>query len=775
MMWWNNKQTQQAHGLTMADFEWLAHRLAVTSPNARKLAKREMHAIYEQCLGQPKPASVAVPAHERMEPAVVVHEVVAPDAMSYSSQAPEILDAELIDDPVSTPPVMLDTRAAKVAIKQLHAEMGLKPPVWVRKIRPEVLPAMAMLPGMGWHVILGKGADGKWVLESPAGRTQVESLPAGASYSTIENTVAGEKKASLRRLFKHILLRRSPVLFYVGFAAIIANTLALAGSLYSMQVYDRVIPTQGVPTLIVLTTGALVAAVFELVIKMARSAIQDRAMKGIDIELGHSVFQRLLNIRMDQFPPSVGSLSSQVRGYETIRAFVIAAVLYCLIDVPFAILFLLVIVMLAGLQMALVPIGFFVVSLLVGLMYRKRIQEHTRNSTMASNKKLGLLVETVEGAESIKATGAGWHQLNRWGMLSRESIEEDVSIRHYSEHAGYLAAFLQQSSYVVLVCMGAYIASTGLLTTGSLIACSILSGRVLAPVGALPGLIVQWGNSKISLESLEKVFALQMDNEGVETPLVPERLLGNIMVPALQFAYKEGAQGLKIENLNIGMGEKVGIIGSIGAGKSTLLKLLGGLYKPVQGTVLLDGLDMQQLSRPWLSEHIGYVSQEIRLLQGSLRDNLTIGLVGISDVAILTACEATGLIRLVSGHAKGLDLPIAEGGAGVSGGQKQLIALTRLLLAKPSMWLLDEPTSAMDEGTEGKALTALQQAATATQTLLLVTHKPALVALVNRLIVLGPQGILLDGPRDAVLQRLQGRPASPAPAETVSVNAQKGD
>lgn len=649
----------------------------------------------------------------------------------------------------------------------LFGAMGLQPLKWEEAPRHGALPMLGWSPDTGCHLVYGRTPDGLWMIEGPSGAQQLRELSVGAKYSEILVAPERAKQSTAVALFKNALGQHRHVLVQVALATILGNLLALGGSLYSMQVYDRVIPTQGISTLVVLTVGVLIAALIELVLKTARSAILERALREIDLDLSHRIFLRLLNIRMDQFPASVGTLSSQVRSYESIRAFASSALLYVCIDLPFAIIFLVVIALLAGPMVAAVPAVFFVLALAVGMYYRKHIQNHAKTSTAAANRKLGLLIETVESAEMVKATGAGWHLSNRWSGLSRETVAEDLKIREYSEHATHWAAFMQQASYVMLVCAGAYVASTSTsLTTGALIACSILSGRVLTPVGMLPGLLVQWGHAKAALDNLEKVFALKNDNHEIDSPLTPETARGQFQVADLRFSYRGRTETLNLPALTIAAGEKVGILGVIGAGKSTLLKLLSGIYMPQQGRVLLDGLDMQHIARASLAEHLGYLPQEVRLFAGTLRDNLLFGLVGVSEHEVLRACDATGLMSLVSGHSKGLDLEIAEGGTGVSGGQKQLIAFTRLLLSRPAVLLLDEPTSAMDEGTEARTLAVLRGFVTPAQTMVLVTHKPALVALVDRLIILTPAGIVMDGPREAVLNKLREPAVAPPPRPT---------
>lgn len=735
---------------------WFVQRCAALHPHLRMPSKRQIRAWQAQV---PAAASLAEDEGAERLPG-------GPDPAFLrmsSKREPSISPASAGAAP--QPAGGMAERLPDVLAAVFRA-VGLDAPEWVEAPVRDALPMVAILPGIGCRILYARTPDGHWLMEGPDGSQQLYLLPEGGRYAGIGAPASREGgKATALALFKEALAARKSLFVQAALASLIANVLALSASLYSMQVYDRVIPTQGVATLMVLTTGVAIAAVLELIVKMARSALLEHSVKGMDLELSHRIFLRLLGIRMDQFPASVGTLSAQLRSYETIRAFASSATLYLAVDAPFALLFLGVIGIIAGAQVAAVPLAFFVIALAIGLFYRRRIARHAESSNVAANLKLGLLVETVESAETVKASGAGWQQLLRWDDLNRQSVDDDVRIRRYSEHASYLAGFMQQISYILLVAVGAWIAATSVdLTMGGLIACSILSGRVLGPVGALPGLIVQWAHARAALGSLEKVFALAGDNQDVQRPLTPERICGEFQVAGLRFTYPGRPETVAVDQLHIRPGEKVAILGPVGAGKSTLLKLLAGLYMPGQGRVLLDGLDLQQISRHHLSEHVGYCPQDVKLLSGTLRDNLLMGLSGIDEEAILEACRRTGLAALVAAHPKGLDLTIAEGGSGVSGGQRQLIALTRLLLARPDVWLLDEPTAAMDEATEQRSLAMLNKAIAASQTLILVTHKPLLLRLIKRLIVLSPNGIVLDGPRDQVLEKLR-QSAQAAPQE----------
>ena len=639
--------------------------------------------------------------------------------------------------------------------EDLFETFGLKKPHWKKKILQHALPALAFIPGEGLRVVIEQEADGSWKSEGKDGVRSEKSYLTGTVFSPIKSERKADDKLSAKAMFKMIALQQKPYVVHAAIAAFSINILALGTSFFSMQVYDRVIPTGGISTLAALGIGVFIAIFLEMVLKLSRANILDHAAKNMDVAYSHDIFNRFLKIRLDALPKSIGNLSGQLQSYATVRAFISSAALYVFIDFPFAMIFMAVIVMLAGWTMGLIVLFFLIISILVGTFFRKKIEQLTKTSTMASHKKLGLLVESVENAENVKATGAGWSMLSRWNALTEDAIHDDIEIRHYSEMSTYVSGFLQQFSYISLVATGAYIVSTtGDLTMGGLIATTILSGRALSPISMLPNLLVQWGRTKISVEDLDRVYALDRDNEGVERPLSPSVLRPHFSCDSVLFAYGENSPSIKVNNLTITPGEKVAIVGMIGSGKSTLLKILSGMYKPQEGKVLINGLDMHHISRNRLNEMIGYLPQSVKLISGTLRDNLLLGLAGIDDEKIMGAAMKTGLIQLINSLSQGLDTPVPEGGESVSGGQKQMIAMTRLVLMEPKAWLLDEPTANMDDTTERQILQAIHQKLTPESTLIMVTHKPALLALVDRIVVMTAQGIVMDGPKESVLKQL---------------------
>lgn len=660
--------------------------------------------------------------------------------------------------------------------KMLHdtwVAMGFHPPRWFRKPDPSRLPMITFDPVEGWLRILARRPNGDWVMLRPDGSEAMVKKLTAKRFARLPTQKTHDPEMPARSVFKAIFHKQKGTYIEAAMATVLINTVAFAASLYSMQVYDRVIPTSGYSTLFVLCVGALLATGVEFAVKIARSHILDRAVENMDMDLSRDIVQRLLSVRVDQLPSTVGTLSGQLRGYETIRGFISQATLYAFVDAPFAIIFIIVIWLIGGPLLAAIPTVFFVLAMVTGLLYRKKIQDHATEGAQASNRKTGLLVEAVEGVETIKATGSTWRMLSNWVSTVEEAIFHDIKMRHINEKSGYITAALQQISYVGLVTAGAYEVTQGMVTMGGLIACSIISGRALAPVAMLPSLLVQWGHAKAALDGLERVYMLQSDNHGVESPLMPDVLHGDIGFDNVVFAYPDCPPASNIPSLKINRGEKVGIIGPVGAGKSTLLKLASGLYKPQRGRITLDGLDIHQIDRHSLTKSLAYLPQQSRLFMGTLRTNLLLGMPSPGDQALLEAAKITGLYNLISAHPKGLDMPIAEGGDGLSGGQKQQVALTRLLLARPKIWLLDEPTASLDESTENHIINTLMRQMTDEHTLLLVTHRPALLRMVKRLVVVTNKGVTLDGPTEQVLQQLVRQSGGGAPPQQAQQQPQQ--
>lgn len=619
------------------------------------------------------------------------------------------------------------------------------------------LPLLAYHPDLGWGVIDGQTPQKSWnfLQEKNHVHTRADELSLILKIR-LKNDPAKQRKVSFSDLLKSDLGNYKGILIEAVIATFLINVLALAVSLFSMQVYDRVIPTRSEYTLIILASGVFLIILFEAFMKFSRSRIMDKVVVGLDQYLSREVFQRLLKVRIDQMPGSVGSMAAQLRGYEQVRSFFTASTLFGLVDLPMTIIFVSLVAFIGSPLVAVVPVIAAVIAIVMGLSARKRIDAIAAEGATASYYKTGLLVEAVEGVETIKAGAGNWKFLSRWLDVMNVTIKNDLDMKHTNDNLTYFTQMLQQVSYVGIVIVGSFVVIQGDMTMGGLIACSILGGRVLAPVMTLPSLLVQYSHAKAAKLNIEALFELEQDNHGVAYPLSPSRINGFYQCDNLVFNYKDNDRAaININNLIIRPGERIAILGPIGSGKSTLLKVLAGLYAPTKGQVLLDGLDIHQISRETLSECLGYLQQDHRLFQGTLRENLLIGMAAPDDDVLQDALMKTGLINLVSSHSSGLDLPISEGGRGLSGGQKQLVAFTRLLLTKPNVFLLDEPTASMDNRQEQRCLQVLKQALVEGQTFIVSTHKTALLELVDRLIIMDNQRIIMDGPKQVVLDGLR--------------------
>ena len=643
---------------------------------------------------------------------------------------------------------------------------------------PEVLkqPDAAFLPlltyrrDIGWGVIDSQTSQGSWNFRQEHSHTQthIDELLLVLRIP-LKNNHIKQRTASFAELLKSDLKNYKGILFEAIIATFLINMLALAVSLFSMQVYDRVIPTRSEYTLIILASGVFLIIIFEAFMKFSRSRIMDKVVVGLDQYLSREVFQRLLKVRIDKMPGSVGSMAAQLRGYEQIRSFFTASTLFGLVDLPMTIIFISLIAVIGSPYVALVPVIAAVIAISMGLLARKRIDKIAAEGASASYYKTGLLVEAVEGVETIKAGAGSWKFLSRWLDVMNVTIKNDLDMKHTNDNLTYSTQMLQQMSYVGIVIVGSFVVMQGNMTMGALIACSILGGRILTPVMALPSLLVQHSHAKAAKLNIESLFSLEQDNHGVAYPLSPSRIKGAYQCDEVVFNYQNNDRpAIDIKQLTIRAGERIAILGPIGSGKSTLLKVLAGLYAPTKGRLLLDGLDIHQISRETLSERLGYLQQDHRLFQGTLRENLLIGMAAPNDDVLQEALVKTGLINLVSSHSSGLDLPISEGGRGLSGGQKQLVAFTRLLLTKPNVFLLDEPTASMDNRQEQRCLQVLQKELTNNQTFIISTHKTALLDLVDRLIIMDNQRIIIDGPKQAVLDKLmQNEHNKPKPNQQI--------
>ena len=626
---------------------------------------------------------------------------------------------------------------------------------WLRhaKLDPSQLPCLAVDILGEWRVLKSLNSQGEWVFEGADGETTRHNIEQFV-FSKINFRVPFDRSSSpVWRLIKVEILQHKNKFIDASLNGVMLNFLALGISFYSMQIYDRVVPTGASATLWVLSLGVLGAIAFEWAAKNIRSRLNESIIEAVDQRLGRDVFMRLLQVRMDKLPTSVGSLAGQVKAYESVRAFLTGSATQMLIDAPFALVFFIALMAIAG-WLAIIPLIFLILSVWLGLRGLKEIEHRSDQVALANMRKTGLLVEAIEGAETLKSGQGGWRQLSLWQNVSEAARSEELRLRRISETSQYHLQALQQLAYVGLVAAGSLMVAKGELSMGSLIACSILSNRILQTIAALPSQLIQWGHCKSALQGLDHIWQLPDDHHG-QTPVVLEAVNGNFSLKDVVYGYGQ-QPALKIAKMQISSGEKIGILGPIGAGKTSLLRMLSGMSKPQAGNITLDGIDLAFIAKPLLAEQLGYLQQEGRLFEGTLRDNLLVGMTDPGDEVLKGVAQQTGLQHAVlAHHPLGFDLPIHEGGHGLSGGQRQLVNLTRIFLRRPRIWLMDEPTASMDRQLADHVTQAIQQALRPQDTLILVTHKPEMLSLVNRLVVIAKHEILLDGPKEHVLKHLQ--------------------
>lgn len=640
-------------------------------------------------------------------------------------------------------------------LNHLKKKLNWKSVQWLglTTIDPSHLPCLAFDPQGECRVLRSFNSQAQWVLEGADGETTHHSL-AKFTLAKINFTVPFERSTSpVWRLITLEVQKHKSTLVDVCLSGVMLNFVALGISFYSMQIYDRVVPTGASATLWVLSLGVFGAIVFEWLAKTLRSDLNEKIIEAVDQRLGREVFMRLLNVRLDKLPNSVGSLAGQLKAYESVRTFLTNSATQMLIDAPFAIVFTFTLMAVAG-WLALIPVVFLVLSIATGLKGLREIENRSHQVALANMRKTGLLVEAIEGAETLKSGQGGWRQLSLWQNISDTARTEELRLRSISESSQHQLQALQQLAYVAMVAVGALMVAKGELSMGSLIACTILSSRILQPIAALPSQLIQWGFCKSALQGLDQIWHLPDDHHG-QAPVVLQSVQGHFALKEVVYGYGPQA-ALKISKLNISSGEKIGILGPIGAGKTTLLRLLSGMYKPQVGDITLDGVDLTFIAKPLLAEQLGYLQQEGRLFEGTLRDNLLVGMTDPGDDILKGVSVQTGLHHAVlANHPLGFDLPIQEGGQGLSGGQRQLVNLTRVFLRRPRIWLMDEPTAAMDRQLADHVTNAFKQALRPQDTLVLVTHKPEMLSLVDRLVVIAKHEVLLDGPKEQVLRQLQ--------------------
>ncbi|OYT99463.1 MAG: type I secretion system permease/ATPase [Burkholderiales bacterium PBB1] len=561
------------------------------------------------------------------------------------------------------------------------------------------------------------------------------------------------RSSGTRHWFWSALLAQRFVYRDVLLAALLINLFALAFPMFSMNVYDRVVPNNAFETLWALAVGVLLVLGADLFMRLLRSHFVDEASARIDITLSATLMEKVLGLRLEHRPESVGSFAQNLRGFEQVRDFIASSTVTALIDLPFALLFVIVLAWISP-WLALPVLAAFGLILALGYSLQHRLHALSETTYQASAQRNATLIESLSAIETIKSQGAESVIQSKWERANLFLASTNVKMRGLSSGAMLATSTVTQLVSVAMILIGVYLISQRELTMGALIAASMLSGRALAPAGQIVGLLMQYQGARTALDSLNKIMEKPVERPAGESFIQRPQLRGDIEFRNVKFAYPNRTDSA-IEGISfkISAGERVALIGRVGSGKSTIQRLIMGLYQPTEGAVLLDGIDLRQLDPADVRRNVASVSQDVTLFQGTLRENITFGLPYADDSAVVAAADVAGLTEFINRHPRGFDMPVGERGESLSGGQRQGVGLARAVLHNAPLLLLDEPTSAMDFSTEAQITTQVTAFAS-NKTVVLVTHRTSLLALATRVIVIDGGKVVADGPRDRIMEAL---------------------
>lgn len=633
------------------------------------------------------------------------------------------------------------------------------------------LPALVLYEG-AWQyaehgdegAIILTGVDGASL--SLAAEALMEAPVLWLRFPPREQPVSALLRSGASRLLLAEVLKEKRWVAEVLVATVVVNLLAVATSLFSMQVYDRVVPTFAYSTLTALVTGMAIIVVLDWSLKFIRARILDSMAKRVDQAVSQRLFEHVIRLRLDSRPRSLGSLAAQMNGLESVRSFFSSTIVFALTDLPFCFMFISIIAVIGG-SVSLVYVFLLPVALGLAWLSQRRLRALARQEIQRGHERHGLLVDTIQGAETIQSCGGGWRFADAWHTITATMAEYSLKNKLIASMTSTTTGSLGTIAYISALAVGVTRIEAGELTTGGLIACTILGGRVIGPVAQSVQTLMQWQYVRESLTMVNRLLELETDRRADQNLLLPDDLADTLDLEGVRFSYPNSpVQRLDIKGLSFKAGDRVVLLGPNGCGKSTFLKVAAGLYKPSAGQVRLGGADLWELDPQVINERIGYLPQDVHLFKGTLRTNMALG-GGVNDSKLLAVAKLLGIDRVAADNPRSMDLEISEGGQGLSGGQRQLVGLARVFLASPRVWLLDEPSASLDMESENNVLEAISGWVRPTDIVLMATHRPRLTSLANRVIVMRRGQIVADGKPEDILparSRHQFRQAAGAAA-----------
>jgi ATP-binding cassette subfamily C protein LapB len=668
---------------------------------------------------------------------------------------------------------VLDGRLTPALFNRAARKAGMEAEATKRKLKDIpalVLPAVLTMRDGSVRVLLAVDRRSKTAsVIDPSGDTSAKTVPIkalAAEYLGYAFFVRPAAEADARTVaagdlpkrhwFWSVVRRFWANYSHVALAALIINLLALASPLFIMSVYDRVVPNGAIPSLVALSAGMVIAITFDFIIRMVRSRIIDMTGKKVDVVLASDIFEHVLGLKLAQRPASVGILANQMREFDSVKEFFTSGTVVSFIDLLFAVLFIGVLFIIAG-PLAWIPVVMLPIMIVVGLGLQFPLSRAMRKLQAESAARHGVLVESLTGIEAVRAVGAEGRMQNAWERSVAATARSGEDVHFWSSIALTAASSAQQINYLAMVVIGVYLILDGQLSVGALVGSTMLSGRVLSPIAGLASVITRATQTFVSLKALNRVMSLERERPRERSYIARRITGGSVAFENVTFRYPNGAlNALENVSFRIAPGERIGIIGRVGSGKTTVGRLLAGFYEPGEGRVLVDNVDLRQYDPADLRNGVGFVLQDTDLFFGKLRDNIALGKPTATDDEILAAARLAGVEAFIAGHPLGYEMPIAEGGRSLSGGQKQAIGLARALIRQPKILFLDEPTAHFDVRSEADFLNRLKALGEQDMTIIISTHRLSLLAFVERLLLFEQGKLVADGPRDKIIEMLQG-------------------